>query len=177
MALPGPSVVVKLDAKSVSRTLDRLAKIRSAGYKRRAVRPGVNKSASILNKAAKKNAKKIGEFRFLFGGDRVVITGKSLSRSVGIRRRTYSKSGVVVAVVGPRYSYKATDGTMDYPSRYAALIEGLIDVGDAMLDPPRPWFVPAMRSSLSEMQRVFTRELVKGTKDVIGKLRAKGVKI
>lgn len=164
------AIRIWLDNRSVRRSVRNIDKIKRRGYQRRAVRPAVNKTATVLNKAVKKSAKSVGTYTFTTEEGQRVITAKGLSKSVGVRRRTYSKSGHVVAVVGPRFSFRASDGTKSHPSKYAAFIEGEFR-HDGMEPGPRRWFRPAARSNIAKMKSTFVRELAAGTKKVARQLK------
>lgn len=70
---------------------------------RQVARPAVRKAWTRVNKAAKRNAKSIGDKH-------------SLSKSLAIKVKTYTRSGSVVAVVGPRFNYKSkTTGLPVWP--------------------------------------------------------------
>lgn len=163
---------IRIDPKSVSKSLANLQRIRGKGYIRQAVRPGVNKSASILNKASKVEARKVGRQRFRdeeFGV--AVVRPKDLAKSIGIRRKTYTASGVVLAVVGPRFDFVGENDVE--PSKYAAFIEGALET-DSMMDSPRPFMLPAAKANLNRMRDVFIDNLRIGTDKVIKKIRLKG---
>lgn len=156
-------------------TLKTLKKIRSPGYQRQTVRPAVGKAASILNKAMKTKARAVGTIRYLTQRRGVVnIPPNQLAKSIGIRRKTYSRTGWVVAVVGPRFGYTAPGGVQ--PSAFAVFVEGLVD-SDALLSSPSPFARPAVRQSLGAMKAAFRTEFAAATQRVVGKIRARGSNI
>lgn len=152
--------------------LRNIKKLRSPGYRRQAVRPAVNKTASVLNKAMKRRARAVGEIEVLtkqHGYKK--IPANQLAKSIGIRRKTYSRTGWVVAVVGPRFGYTAPGNVQ--PSAFAIFVEGLLS-SDALVSNPSPFARPAVNESMTAMRFTFRKELAKGSARVVAKLRARG---
>ena len=175
------SIRIQIDKKTLRSTLGPLKKVRSKGYLRKAVRPGVNKAATILNKEMKAQAKGVGDqsFGYASSGDELIVSPKGLSKSIGIRRKTYAKTDWVIAVVGPRFDYISKEGDSNIsvaPSKFAVFIEGMLP-SDSMVRGATPFARPSARKSVNAMKRVFIRSLKTGTAKVLGKLRSKGVKI
>lgn len=168
-------VTINPDTRAFRATLRALRKIKSQGYVRKAVRPAVNKTATVLNRAMKSRARGVGQIRYVTRRRGMVkIPAAALARSIGIRRKTYAPTNWVVAMVGPRFGYTAAGGIQ--PSAFAIYVEGL-DKSDALKSPPRPFARPAVRTSMQQMRSTFRRELVRGTVAVVRQLRAKGSKV
>jgi HK97 gp10 family phage protein len=74
------------------------------------VKPASQAAMSIVNKAAKQNAKD------LYSDDK-----NTISKAIGIKTKTYKRSGTVVVVVGPRAEKINAEGHR--PSNTAHLIE------------------------------------------------------
>lgn len=73
------------------------------GAKSRVARKMTNAGSTLILKAAKRNAKNTGSNGW--------VSTKVLSKSVGKKTKTYSKSGAVVAIIGPRKGFKTQVGT------------------------------------------------------------------
>ena len=165
-------LTVVADAVAFRNARRSLRRIRSPGYQRKAVRPAVSKTATVLNKSMKSRARTIGETKFVHERRGFVdLPAREMAKSIGVRRKTYSRTGWVVAAVGPRYAYRAADGSQ--PSAFAIFAEGL-ESSSALLSSPRAFAGPAVRQSMSAMHATFRREFVKGTRAVIAKLRGRG---
>jgi hypothetical protein len=168
-------VLVRPDDKDWRRTIRTLRRIRAPGRRREVVRPGVNKAAVALNKRMKQRARVLPTARFLSEKrGSIEIPGKELSRSIGVRRKTYMRSGWVIAVVGPRYTYRMPNGFQ--PSAVAVFIEGLRQ-NDGLQTSPTPFARPAVRATHSLMVAIFRRETKSALDRMVEKIRAQGSRI
>ncbi len=100
------SVSLKLDGdRELIRQLDRLP----ASVQRRVVRPAVRAALSPMNKAAKRKAPKVEGL---------------LKKAIGIRVRSYPRSGVILGTVQVREGHgRLIDGKPRNPRFYVHLVE------------------------------------------------------
>lgn len=156
--------------------LNRLIEELGSSVLRQVARPAVRKAWTRVNKAAKRYAKAIGDKH-------------SLSKSLAIKVKTYTRSGSVVAVVGPRFSYRSkTTGLPVWPlahlfefgadpheisTKNAQILSNInnpageeIEVFGASVThpgiPAQPFMRPAYDSERGPALQVFTAETRKG---------------
>ena len=168
-------VMVRPNDREFRRTLRNIRRVRSPGKRRQIVRPGVNAAASALNKDMKRRAKTIGTAKFISRKRGLVeITGKELSRSIGVRRKTYARNNWVIAVVGPRFTYRMPNGFQ--PSAVAVFIEGL-KPNDGLETPPTPFARRSAALMKRRMIRIFRQRTEEAAKKTVAKLRAGGPRV
>lgn len=164
-------VIIKPNDRAFRAAVRTIKRIRSKGYRNQTVRPAVNATASVLNKAMKAKARTVGKIEVITGRARREIPAAQLARSIGIRRKTYARTGWVIASVGPRFSYTAPGGVQ--PSAFAIFVEGL-EKSKALKSAPKPFARPAVNQSMQKMRTTFRNKLVERTERVVAKLRARG---
>jgi len=165
------TVVVMSHRPSFMAAVRGLKQLTSKSKRNQAIRPAVNKTATVLSKAMKRRARGVGPILYRTKNGPKTIPANQLAKSIGIRRRTYRRSGFVVAIIGPRFGYTAPGDVQ--PSAIAAFVEGLRP-SDSLLSTPKAFARPAARESLQAMKSTFRREFIASTKKVLRGLRAKG---
>jgi len=82
---------------------------------RKVTRGAMNKAATPIVRAAKRNARKLG-----------TRGGRQLAKSIGKRAKTYTAQGVVFVAVGPRFPLGAHGHLVEYGHRVAAAGSGTL---------------------------------------------------
>ena len=158
------SVKIKVqgDAELI-RNLDRLPK---KPY-RAAVRNGLSKGASVMNKAAKAavpGSLEI-EVRDKSGEVRTVDIAKDLKQSIGHKSKSYSKDNNFIRVVGPRFAFVGKQTGLR-PSKYADDIEyGTAEVS------PRPFMRKAFESHKMQTLNRVAQGIREGIAKQVAKMR------
>jgi HK97 gp10 family phage protein len=155
-----PVVELKLDGGPQLRRA--LAELRGA-TQRRIVGPAANKAMTPINRAAKRNAKSVGD------------TGL-LAKSIGKIQRTYKRAGVVMTIIGARKGFRQViNGKPRDPSLYAHLVEyGTAPHGSHPGAAPKPFLRPAFDANKAQAQRIFVRTVRERLDAAARKAAAKG---
>lgn len=138
--------------------MEEVFKVLPEAMQKRVINTALRGAASIVRTAARANLR----------GNNSVRTGL-LVRSISVKLKRYTASGVVWAGVGPDRSVVGTtpEGRRIVPANYAHLVErGTRHV------PPRPFLRPAVDNNFDPALAEFTRRARKGMAREIRKLRA-----